>query len=333
MQLPIFDRNKLCIKPLSERKHDLDLSSIKNLDNPKIIDEKLHLVARSIFHAKENSNTNILFLGAHVIRSGVQKYIIDLMERGYISCIAMNGAGIIHDYELALIGATTESVARYIKDGQFGLWKETGALNDVIKDAYRKDNTVGMGETVGKAIATGDFPYKDISLLAAGHRLSIPITIHVGIGYDIIHEHPGCDGAATGATSYRDFLCLANIIGNLENGAVMNFGSAVMAPEVFLKALSMARNVAHSQGKNIKKFTTLVCDVHELPEDFSKEPVKNNPDYYFRPWKTMLVRTVADGGHSFYVRGKHSETIPGLWSAINEEENPQMAQINADKKL
>ena len=331
MRLPIFDRNKLCIKPLSERKHDLDLSSIKNLDNGNSkIDEKIHTVAKRIVHAKGNSNANILFLGAHVIRSGVQKYIIDLMERGYISCIAMNGAGIIHEYELALIGATTESVARYIKDGQFGLWKETGVLNDVINDAYRKDNMVGMGEAVGKAIAVGDFPHKDISLLAAGYRLSIPITIHVGIGYDIIHEHPGCDGAATGATSYRDFLCLAKIIGNLENGVVMNFGSAVMAPEVFLKALSMARNVAHSQGENIKKFTTLVCDVHELPEDFSKEPVKNNPDYYFRPWKTMLVRTVADGGESFYVRGKHSETIPELWSAINEEENPQITQINAD---
>jgi hypothetical protein len=332
MELPIFDRNKLSIKPLSERKHDMCLSSIKDLDryNSKI-DEKIHTVSKRIINTKKNSNTTVLFLGAHVIRSGVQKYIIDLMERGYISCIAMNGAGIIHEYELALIGATTESVARYIKDGQFGLWKETGALNDLINDAYKKDNMVGMGEAVGKAIAIGDFPYKDISLLAAGYRLSIPITIHVGIGYDIIHEHPGCDGAATGATSYRDFLCLVKIIGNLENGVVANFGSAIMAPEVFLKALSMARNVAHSQGKNIKKFTTLVCDVHRLPEDFSKEPEKSNPDYYFRPWKTMLVRTVADGGQSFYVRGKHSETIPGLWSAINEEENRQMAKIDVRK--
>lgn len=321
MQLPIFDRSKLRIKPLSERQHDLDLSSIKDLDNYNSkVDEKINIVARRIINAKEISSVNILFLGAHVIRSGVQKYIIDLMERGFISCIAMNGAGIIHDYELALIGATTENVARYIKDGQFGLWKETGVLNDLINNAYKKDNTVGMGEAVGKAIAVGDFPYKDISLLAAGERLSIPITIHVGLGYDIIHEHPSCDGACTGATSYRDFLCLVELIGNLEKGVVMNFGSAVMAPEVFLKALSMARNVAHSQGENIKKFTTLVCDVHELPEDFSKEPVKCNPEYYFRPWKTMLVRTVADGGQGFYVQGRHSETIPGLWSAINEAE-------------
>ncbi len=176
-----------------------------------------------------------------------------------------------------------------------------------------------MGEAVGKAIAIGDYPYKGISI--SGRAQAI-YTNYDTCRYrnDTIHEHLGCYGTATGATSYRDFLCLAKIIGNLEDGVVMNFGSAVMAPEVFLKALSMARNVAHSQGENIKEFTTLVCDVRGLPDDFSKEPGKSNPDYYFRPWKTMLVRTVADGGQSFYVRGKHSETVPGLWSAINESE-------------
>jgi hypothetical protein len=107
---------------------------------------------------------------------------------------------------------------------------------------------------------------------------------------------------------------------NLEGGVIMNFGSAVMAPEVFLKALSMARNVAIQSGKDIKEFTTLVCDLRELPEDFSKEPDKNCSDYYFRPWKTMLIRTVAERGESFYIKGQHSETIPALWSAINDAE-------------
>ncbi|MCP5003855.1 MAG: hypothetical protein GY941_07875, partial [Planctomycetes bacterium] len=250
----------------------------------------------------------------------MQKYIIDLMERGYISCLAMNGAGIIHDFEFALIGATTESVARYIREGQFGLWQETARLNDIINDAYGKDKDVGMGESVGRAISTGDFPNKDISLLAAGYRLSIPVTVHVGIGYDIIHEYPNCDGAVTGATSYNDFLTFANVVQALENGVVMNFGSSVMAPEVFLKALSMARNIAHREDRVINHFTTLVCDLLDLPGDFNKEPSRNNPAYYFRPWKTMLVRTVADGGESYYIKGKHSETIPALWSAINKEE-------------
>jgi hypothetical protein len=232
----------------------------------------------------------------------------------------MSGAGIIHDYELALIGATTENVAHYIKNGQFGLWKETGELNDIINQAYLNESTVGMGEAIGQSIEHGNLPHKSLSLLAAGYRLRIPVTIHVGIGYDIIHEHPNCDGAAIGALSYNDFLKFVSVVQRLQGGVVMNFGSAVMAPEVFLKALSMARNVAHQNGRTIKRFTTLVCDLHNLPDDFSKEPSKDSAAYYFRPWKTMLVRTVADGGKSFYIKGKHEETIPALWSAINEVE-------------
>ena len=316
-----FDRTQLKIKPLKERIHDIDIGIIMPLENVKSYHESMKNVARQMVLAKEKGKGIILILGGHVIRAGVQKYIIDLMERDYISCLAMNGSGMIHDFEFALIGATTESVARYIKEGQFGLWEETGQINDIINQGYK--NGLGMGIAVGEAIFKGDFPYKNISLLATGFRLKVPVTIHVGIGYDIIHEHPNCDGAATGETSYRDFLRLAKIIENLDGGIVMNFGSAVMGPEVFLKALSMARNVANNHNKIIKKFTTLVCDLHELPDDFSKESDKGSPGYYFRPWKTMLVRTVADGGESFYVRGRHSETIPSLWSAINwtEERN------------
>lgn len=254
-------------------------------------------------------------MGGHVIRAGVQKYLIDLMEKGFISCLAINGAGMIHDFEFALIGATTENVARYIHDGQFGLWKETGQINDYISQGYEQG--LGMGEAVGKAIFEGDFQYKDISMLAAGYRLGIPVTVHVGIGYDIIHEHPNCDGAATGASSYRDFLYFTKIVERLEGGVVMNFGSAVMAPEVFLKALSMVRNVTCQHGTLIRHFTTLVCDIHDLPDNFNKEPSKDDPLYYFRPWKTLLIRTVADGGKSFYIKGSHENTIPALWRAIN----------------
>jgi hypothetical protein len=320
---PMFDRKALCIKPLSHRENGIDFSVVNNLDTTECIriDERIEKVADHIKTTKVNNSAVVLFIGGHVVRSGVQKYLIDLMEKGYISCLAMSGAGIIHDFELALIGATTESVAHYIRDGQFGLWKETGELNDIINQAYLKESTVGMGEAIGRAIEHGDFPYKSLSLLAAGYRMQIPVTIHIGIGYDIIHEHPNCDGAATGALSYNDFLKLAAVIQRLEGGVVMDFGSAVMAPEVFLKALSMARNVAHQEGRTIKHFTTLVCDLHDLPDDFSKEPSKDSAAYYFRPWKTMLVRTVADGGKSFYVKGKHGETIPALWTAINEVEN------------
>ena len=327
----MFDREALSIKPLSQRKHGINSSVVSSLGATKeiSIDEKIKRVARHISLAKINNSSNVIFIGGHVIRSGVQEYLLDLMERGYISCLAMSGAGIIHDYELALIGATTENVAHYIKKGQFGLWKETGKLNDIINQAYISESTVGMGEAIGKYIEDGNFPYKSLSLLAAGYRLRIPVTIHIGIGYDIIHEHPNCDGAATGALSYNDFLKFVSVIQRLEGGVVMNFGSAVMAPEVFLKALSMARNVAHQRGHGIRRFTTLVCDLHDIPNDFNKEPSKDSPSYFFRPLKTMLIRTVADGGQGFYAQGKHSDTIPALWSAINEEEN---AEINACKK-
>lgn len=317
---PSFNRADIRIKSLSDRQHDLHISTISDLNSNKNgIDKKFEKIARHIIQAKYNHSSIILMMGGHVIRAGVQKYLIDLMEKGFISCLAMNGAGMIHDFEFALVGATTESVTRYIREGQFGLWEETGQINDYINQGYK--NGLGMGEAVGQAIFEGDFPYKNISLLAAGYRLKIPITIHIGIGYDIIHEHPNCDGAATGATSYRDFLYFTKIVEKLEGGVIMNFGSAVMAPEVFLKALGMARNVAHQHGKSIKHFAALVCDLHDLPDDFSKEPSKDDSAYYFRPWKTLLVRTVADGGESFYIKGKHEDTIPALWRALNEYEN------------
>lgn len=319
----LFDRNRLTLKPLRERVHDLDASVVLPLGTAGTWTHPgIRETARHIVRAKKARSNIVMMVGGHVIRSGVQRYVIDLMERGYITCFSTNGSGMIHDYEFALIGATTESVARYIKEGQFGLWKETGGINDIVNESYRK-GTGGMGAAVGEAINEGDFPYKDISVFAACHRLGIPATVHIGIGYDIIHEHPNFDGAASGAASYADFLKYAEIIRNIDGGVVMNFGSAVMAPEVFLKALSMARNVARADGRSITDLTTLVCDVRELPEKIEGEPSKQDARYYFRPWKTMLVRTVADGGRSFYVAGRHSDTIPALWSSINDiEEGP-----------
>lgn len=317
-----FDRNSLKIKALSERESNLDISSIADLDAARAAKahKGIRETALRIVRAKEGGSSVILMIGAHVIRSGVQKYLIDLMARGYISCIAVNGACMIHDFEFALIGATTESVARYIKDGQFGLWKETARLNEIINKAFKEEPGIGMGEAVGRYIEKSDLKYKSISLFAAASRLNIPITVHVSIGSDIIHEHPNCSGAATGALSYNDFLKFASVIQNLENGVIMNFGSAVMAPEVFLKALSMARNRAHQEGKEIRRFSALVSDLKKLPKDIRKEPSRNNPAYYYRPWKNMLVRAVADGGEGFYVKGTHSETIPALWAGINKIE-------------
>jgi len=144
----------------------------------------------------------------------------------------------------------------------------------------------------------------------------VPATVHVGLGYDIVHEHANCDGAAVGAASYRDFLIFAHGVQNLEGGVVLSFGSAVMAPEVYLKALSMARNVARQQGREVSHFTTAVFDLMPMSGDFHREPPKTEAAYYFRPRKTMLIRTVADGGVSYYFEGDHRATLPALWRAV-----------------
>lgn len=316
----MFNRSKLKLRSLTERVHGLDESAVMPLGPASFSHRAIGEIARRITAARSRGRDVIMFAGGHVVRAGVQNYLIDLLENRYITCVAMNGAVMIHDFEFALIGATTESVARYVRDGRFGLWHETGRINDIVNEAYHGSDG-GMGLAVGRAIHEGEYPNKNISILAACYRLGVPATVHIGIGHDIIHELPNFDGAASGAMSYRDFLTLAGAVENLEGGVVMNFGSAVMAPEVFLKALSMARNAAFEEGRQIGHFAMLVCDLHHLPEDFRKEPPKNDPAYYFRPWKTMLVRTVADGGESFYVRGDHADTVPALWTAIRELES------------
>jgi hypothetical protein len=320
MPFPAFDRSRLRLQPLANRQHDLNLSAMLPLEAPLPAFEHpaIPVLGRRLASARENSRARILMMGAHVIRSGVARFLIDLMERGFINHVAMNGAGPIHDWELALIGATTESVARYIQTGEFGLWQETGRINDLI--ASGNDWGLGMGESLGRAILDGAFPHKDISILAAGVRLGIPVTVHVGIGSDIIHEHPNCDGAALGQASYQDFLIFAETVTRLEGGVLLNFGTAVMGPEVYLKALAMARNVARQEGRTIRHFTTAVFDLIPLEGDTRQETPKSDPRYYYRPWKTILVRTVADGGESFYVQGDHRVTMPHLHRAALEAE-------------
>jgi len=312
----IFDRSRLLVKPLAERAHDLHLGRWIGLDEttPPFAHKDLPAVAERLSAARASGAARILMMGAHVLRAGVNRHIIDLVRRGFVDHIAVNGAGAIHDWELARIGATTESVDRYIRTGEFGMWRETGELNEVIREAAAE--SLGLGENVGRRIAGSDFPHRDLSVFAAAYTAGVPVTVHAGIGYDIIHEHPNCDGAALGAASYRDFLIFARTVERLEGGVLLNFGSAIMGPEVYLKALSMARNVAHQQGRAIRRFTTAVFDLIEIRGDFRKELPKTDPGYYFRPQKTILVRTVADGGESFYFRGEHRATLPALWRAL-----------------
>ncbi len=307
-----FDRSKLLVQPLAERINDLQLEHWLALDaeTPAFASESLDHVAARLEEARLRGSARILIMGAHLLRAGVSRHLIDLIERGWFTAIAFNGAGAIHDYELARIGATTESVAKYIRTGEFGLWTETGELNDWIRDAAASQE--GLGEHIGRRINESDFPHKELSVFAAAWRASVPATVHIGIGYDILHEHPNFDGAAAGTASYRDFLIFTREVENLEGGVMLSFGSAIMAPEVYLKALAMSRNVARQERREIRHFATAVFDMVPIHGDIHKELPRTDPGYYFRPHKTILVRTVADGGESFYICGHHRATLPAL---------------------
>lgn len=313
---PTFERSLLNIRPLLERKHDISVESFLPLGGAFafIDDIGLRTTAERIVQSAADNRSIILAMGAHVIRAGTTPQLVDLMERGYLTHIAVNGAGAIHDFELALIGETCESVPRYISSGEFGLWRETARLNDIVAKGHK--DGLGLGESVGREILEGDYPHKQQSLFAQAYRLGVPVTVHVGIGYDIVYEQPNCDGAAWGGASYMDFLIFTQAVTRLEGGVYMSLGSAVMGPEVYLKALAMARNVAHQRGEKITKFTTLVCDLIPIQGDPREQAPKSDPQYYYRPYKTILVRTVADGGESFYVTGDHRNTVPTLHQNI-----------------
>ena len=313
---PQFDRAALVQQDISLRGHDCRAAdcALTRPATPPCLDGLTDIV-----HAMRKSRLAnrpiVLMMGAHLIKLGLSPYIVDLMRHGWISHVAMNGAGIIHDFELAREGGTSEDVAKWIKVGQFGLWHQTGLLNDVIRDAALRNE--GLGEGTGRFIHEQNFPHAKLSIAAAGWKAGVPVTCHVTVGGDIIHAHHNCDGAALGQTSYTDFLIFAQSIAQLAGGVFLNIGSAVTGPEVFLKALSMGRNVARLEGRSITQFTTGVFDLTALPVDWRKRlPSKDEAGYYFRPWKTVLDRTVSDGGHSFYVQGDHRQTIPALWDAL-----------------
>ncbi|GAB6165318.1 hypothetical protein JCM19992_13180 [Thermostilla marina] len=318
MSFERFDPSRLHLLPLRQRVHDIDRSVMMspNAPPPAFSHPALEPLAERIAAAARARRAIIAACGAHVLREGAGPLLIDLMVRGLITHLALNGAGAIHDFELAMIGATCESVARYVQEGQFGLWQETARFNEAAVEAAKND--IGLGEALGRMIERETFPYRETSVLAAGVRLGVPVTVHVAFGQDIVHEHPNFDPQATGLATYNDFLVFCRSVEDLEGGVFLNIGTAVMGPEVYLKALAMARNAAHRQGRHIRLFTTAVFDIAAPEEGIDTEPPKTDPKYYFRPLKTVLVRTVADGGESFSVRGPHRLTLPALYHAVVE---------------
>jgi hypothetical protein len=245
--------------------------------------------------AIQNKRPLLLGMGAHVIKVGLNPILIDLMERGIISAIALNGAGIIHDTEIAMVGRTSEEVSDVLGDGAFGAARETGeVLNNAINRGAREG--IGLGEAVGNELLRQNFPFNDQSLIARARRLNIPVTVHVAIGTDIIHIHPGADGAAIGQTSHYDFRVFCRLVSGLEGGVYLNVGSAVLLPEVFLKALTVVRNL----GCEVKKITTANFDFIR----------------HYRPATNVVQRPTMEGGRGFNFTGHHELMIPLMAAAI-----------------
>ncbi len=244
-----------------------------------------------------SGKTILLAMGAHGIKVGLNPVIIDLMERGILQGIAMNGACIIHDAELAMAGTTSEDVAASLGCGQFGMAEETGRfLNDAIADGAEKG--LGLGDSVGAMLIRNGFPFNRHSLLARAWELDIPVTVHVAIGTDIIHFHPNVNGAAIGKTSHLDFRIFAGLVANLEGGMLINLGSAVILPEVFLKALSLARNLGHR-----------ITDLTTVNMDFIQ---------HYRPMTNVVRRPVLEGGKGYSLVGHHELMFPLLAAAVIE---------------
>ncbi len=260
--------------------------------------QQLRDVAAAVVLARRDRRPVMLGMGAHAVKVGLTPVIIDLLERGIVTSLSLNGAGIIHDFELAYVGRTSEDVDKEILSGSFGMAEETGRmLNEAIRAG--NDRGIGIGAAVGALVGSGDFPYRDKSLLAACARLGVPATVHVAIGTDIIHMHPSFDGRATGEAAARDFRTFCSLVADLEGGVYLNLGSAVLLPEIFLKAVTLARNL----GRDLRRFTTVNMDFIQ----------------HYRPNTNVVRRPTLGGGRGFSLTGHHEIMLPLLAAAIIEE--------------
>ena len=259
--------------------------------------QDLRALASAVALAHREERVVALGLGAHNLKVGLTPLYADLMERGLITSIALNGAGIVHDFELALAGHTSEDVGSQLEGGRFGMARETGVwLNRVIREGYREG--LGLGEAVGKAIWEEGLPYRDRSLLSAAHRFGVLTTVHVALGTDIVHMHPEADGEAIGGATLRDFRRFCAVVARLDGGVYLNVGSAVVLPEVFLKALTLARNLGHET----RHFTT------------------GNLDFvrHYRPAVNVVGRPTGGGGRGYNLVGPHEILVPLLFACVLE---------------
>lgn len=265
-----------------------------------------------IIQARRNNRPVIWSMGAHVIKSGMSRYLIELIKKGIITHISSNGAGSIHDFELAYNGGTSEDVPTAIEDGSFGMWEETGKwMNEAIQEGAR--NNLGYGEALGAYIDKNPekFPYRGDCVFYAAYQEGIPATYHIALGTDIIHQHPTVSFEAIGKTSGIDFYKICHSVSQLDGGVFLNFGSGVIGPEVFLKALSIARNL----GYPTFNITTANFDLRDLG-DYRSKIGYDDPNYYYRPRKNIVNRPTSRGGKGWHFVGDHKVTIPNLYLNI-----------------
>jgi hypothetical protein len=302
------DRSRLRTYPIRERTHKVHIEHLGAL--PKdgtvaaLIDSMPHLLGADALRgfvaavvAAHAKGKPVLFaIGGHVVKCGCTPYLIELMRRGVITGVAMNGSTAIHDFELAMIGQTSEDVAATLENGTFGMVEETGRLmNEAI--GHGAAQGLGAGRALGEAIIKADLPHRDVSVLAAGIELDLPVTVHIAIGTDTIHQHPKADGAALGEASFKDFELLAGLVAELGDGGVYaNVGSAALLPEVFLKALTIARNLGHP----VRNFTAANFDMIR----------------HYRPATNVVGRPVLAGGEGYDFAGHHEIMIPLVAAAI-----------------
>ncbi len=252
----------------------------------------------AVVDAHKKKRMIIFMMGAHVIKCGLSPLIIDLIKRKVVKAVALNGAGIIHDTEIAMIGRTSEDVGESIMNGSFGMAKETAYfINEAINSGFKKG--LGIGEALGGAIVKAKLPHKNLSILATGYERNAPITVHVAIGTDIIHQHPSANGEAIGESSLLDFKNFIYSVSKLENGVAINFGSAVILPEVFLKAITVARNL----GYNSKVFVSANFDMINQ----------------YRAYQNILSRPTSSGGKAYNIIGHHEIMIPLFYRSIIEK--------------
>lgn len=303
--------SKIKTYPLLRRKSKVELASAatphisgNSLDNfihglPDILAARdLTAVIHAVINARKNKRPVILGMGAHPIKVGLSPIIIDLMKKGIVTAIATNGACIVHDFELSFTGQTSEDVAEELCKGTFGMAKETGEYtNKAINSGVKKG--LGIGKSLGEMIYKSKFKFKDNSIFAAAHQLDIPATVHVAVGTDIIHMHPQADGRALGEGSHRDFKLFTSVVSDLEGGVYINLGSAVIMPEVFLKALTVARNL----GNRVENFTTVNMDFIQ----------------HYRPHQNVLKRPTHKKGCSYALTGHHEIMFPLLAAALIEK--------------